>query len=69
MNIIDFLKKLSFKVWELPGVRKFFSKTVEYGLMVLVYGQRQRMFKKKIDVVNRQSTRISNPPQIMVYYI
>ena len=29
----------------------------------------QRMFKKKIDVVNRQSTRISNPPQIMVYYI
>ena len=67
MNIIDFLKKLSFKVWELPGVRKFFSKTVEYGIMVLVYDQ--RMFKKKIDVVNRQSTRISNPPQIVVYYI
>ena len=45
MNIIDFLKKLSFKVWELPGVRKFFSKTVEYGIIVLVYDQ--RMFKKK----------------------
>lgn len=63
-----FKKKLSFKVWELSGVRKFFSKTVEYGIMVLVYGQ--RMFKKKIESTVHVDTYILSPANNgMVYYI